>query len=145
MRILALLLLAGLLGGCDPAAFGPGASDFHAPLSGDYSVYRSSAHEIKITPGSWNASTPVIPTMVVELDHDNTWVIAKQQHMRLRDPNGRPDGPREPVPDKFSYWILNTRSAQVWGPLTDEQFASTRSELGVPASLKLHDVYDYRP
>jgi hypothetical protein len=143
MRNLVFLLVCCVLVGCDP--FGPGASDFSASLPNGYFVHRSSAHQIMVAPQSWSSSTPIIPTKVVELDHDGTWVIAKQQHLRRRSPGNPQDTYEEPDPGVFSYWILNTATPQVWGPLDQQQFAATRNELGVPGTLALQDVYNFRP
>ncbi len=146
MRFIGLLLLASVLTSCDaPVAFGPGASDFSATLPNGYFIHRTSSHQIMIAPQGWNSSTPIIPSKVVELDHDNTWVIAKQQHLRRRSPNNPQDTYQEPDPGLFSYWILNTVTPEVWGPLTDQQFQDSASQLGLPTALNLHDVYDYRP
>lgn len=145
MRTVLLLVLALLLVACDPVTFGPGAADFSAPLPGDYFIHRTSAHQIMVAPSGWNASTPIIPTKVVELDHDDTFVIAKQQHLRRRSPNDPNDTYEEPDPEVFSYWILNVQTPEVWGPLTDDEFQDKRGKLGVDPLLSLHDVYDYRP
>ena len=122
--------------------WGPGHADFVAPLPGGYFVYRTSAHRIIIAPDSWHESTPIIPAKVVELDHDDAFVIARQQRLRPRGPG---DSYEEPVPGAFSYWILNVRTPQVWGPLSEDEFRGKRSQLGVAPALKLRDVYDYRP
>lgn len=98
-----------------------------------------------VAPEGWNDSIPTIPTEVVELDHDDTFVIAKQQHLRRRSPNNPKDTLKEPDPGVFSYWILNLPMPQVWGPLTLDEFEKKCAELGVAPGLKLHDVYDYRP
>ena len=79
---------------------------------------------------------------MVELDHDGTWLIAKQQHLRRRSGN---DSYEEPNPGVFSFWIIRMDARAHWGPLSEAEFETKRHELGVPAYLKLHDVYDYRP
>ena len=145
MRIPVLLLLTCTLAACDHAAFGPGAYDFSASLPNGYFIHRTSAHQIEVAPQAWSSSTPIIPAKVVEIDYNNTWVIAKQQHLRRRSPNNPQDTYEDPDPGAFSYWILNTAKPQVWGPLSLQQFTSTRNQLDVPATLTLHDVYDYRP
>lgn len=142
-----IILLLGVFG-CDDKgiAFGPGAADFSATLPHGYFIHRTSAHQIMVAPQGWSDETPIIPTKVVELDHDDTWVVAKQQHLRRRSPNSANDTYEEPDPGVFSYWVLRLiDKPQVWGPLSLEEFEAKRKELMVPASLKLHDVYDYRP
>lgn len=146
MRILVTILLLLAAVGCDRSvAFGPGAADFSASLPHGYFIHRTSAHQIIVAPDAWSQETPIIPTKVVELDNDDTWVIARQQHLRRRSPNNPNDTYEEPDPGVFSYWILRLDKPQAWGPLSFEVFQAKRNELSVPASLKLHDVYDYRP
>lgn len=137
------MALAGVAAGC--GGFGPGASDFSAPLSNGYELVRTSAHQVIVVPSDgWNESTPIIPAKVMELDHDATWVIAKQQQLRRRSPNNPNDTYEEPDPGVFSYWILNTRTPQAWGPLDQQQFQEMREQKGVDPALRLHDVTDYR-
>jgi hypothetical protein len=147
MRSLLSILIVLAAFGCDHknVAWGPGAADFTAKLPHGYFIHRSSAHQIMVAPEGWNNSVPTIPTKVVELDHDDTWVIAKQQHLRPRNPNDPNDTYEEPDPGVFSYWVLRLDKPQVWGPLSLNEFEAKRKELTVPASLKLHNVYDYRP
>ncbi|MCC5828898.1 MAG: DUF3997 domain-containing protein [Phycisphaeraceae bacterium] len=143
---LALVLLFTTIIGCDdPVGFGPGVHDFSAPLSNGYLIHRTSAHQIMVAPSGWNSSTPIIPAKVFELGHDAPWVIARQQQLRRRSPNDPNDTYQEPEPGAFSFWILNTSTPGVWGPLTEQQFAAKRVELRIDPALQLRDVYDYRP
>ena len=74
----------------------PGGSDFSAPLSNGYSVHRMNADEIIVAPDDGHDwQTPIIGSKVVELDHDLTWVIAKQRPAY-----------DAPLSGSFSYWIL---------------------------------------
>ena len=98
-----------------------------------------------VAPQGWNDSTPIIPTKVIELDHDDAWVIAKQQHLRRRSPDNPNDTYEEPDPGVFGYWILRLDAPRVWGPYSLAEFEAKRTELEVPASLNLHDFYDFRP
>lgn len=125
--------------------FGPGASDFSAKLSNGYFVCRTSAHQIMIAPeNGWTESTPIIPTKVVELDHDDHFVIAKQQILERRSPNNPQDTYEQPKPNAFNYWILDLRTPKAFGPLTLEEWIIERTRLGVDPKLQLHDVYDFR-
>ncbi|WP_425617056.1 DUF3997 domain-containing protein [Anatilimnocola sp. NA78] len=135
------ILLLTALAGCRARDFGfAGAADFSAQLPQGFVVYRTSAHQIAIAPKD---SPPVIPAKVIEIDHDDLWLIAKQQHLRQRKakPN---DTYEEPDPGVFSYWILRFDTTEVRGPLSLVDFESQRKKLNVPASLKLHSVHDYR-
>jgi hypothetical protein len=145
MRYSLLIILIASMTGCQPVAFGPGLQDFSAALPNGYFIYRTSAHQIMIAPQSWNPDTPVIPTKVVELDHDNQFIIAKQQLLERRNPNNPNDTYEQPKPHAFQYWILDSRLPKVYGPFSHDEFTTERSRLAVPAKLQLHDVYDYRP
>jgi hypothetical protein len=125
-------------------AFGPGMGDFDAPLGHGYAIWRTSAHQIQVSPEGWGSETPIIPPKVVELGHNGTWVIAKQQHLRRRSLSPT-DTYEEPDPGVFSWWILRLDKPQVWGPLSQPEFGAKREELGVPANIKLRDVNGYRP
>jgi hypothetical protein len=138
-------LVAFLTTGCDMGFIGPGTADFITELCGGYSVYRTSAHQIMIAPTSgWNDSTPIIPEKVCELGHDHRFIVAKQNHLKRRSPDNPQDTYMEPNPGVFSYWILDTVGPAVYGPLTMEKFLQKRQELGVPDSITLKDVYEYR-
>ena len=141
------MTVAVLLGfvGCEPVGFGPGVQDFVVRIAGDYSIQRTSAHQIQIAPDGWNDSTPIIPTKVIECNTDGRFVIAKRQGLKRRSPNNPNDTYEEPDPLVFDYWILDTRTPKVYGPLTVEQFTAKITELNVPSSLRLKDVYSFRP
>jgi hypothetical protein len=135
---LMLLLLASFFVGCDIRH-----PDFSTKIAGDYHIHRTSAHQIMIAPRSWSDETPVIPTKVVECDFDSRYIIARQQELQRRNLNPS-DTYMEPAPGKFHYWILDVRHPRVYGPLTPDEFAAQRKELGVPESLVLKDVYSFR-
>lgn len=98
-----------------------------------------------IAPQSWSPDTPIIPTKVIEIDHDDRFVIAKQQLLERRSPNNPNDTYEQPKPNAFQYWILDLGQPAVYGPLSVGEFDAERKRLGVPTKLRLHDVYDYRP
>ena len=124
---------------------GPGVSDFSAELCGDYSIFRSSAHQIVILHRSYQYAAPIIPTKVVEVGHDNRFVIAKRNALERRSPDNPNDTYMQPTHDIFDYWILDTRIPKVYGPLTQEEFTQKRQELDVPDNVVMKDVYEYRP
>ena len=80
--------------------------------------------------GGWDEKTPVIPTKVIELAWDARFVIAKQQIVRLGD--------------KYQFWILDTTIPKVWGPFEESAFNGKKKELGIPDSLELKDVNQYK-
>ena len=145
MKQSALILLIAVILGCQPVAFGPGLQDFSATLPHGYFIHRTSAHQIMVAPQSWSPDTPIIPTKVIELDHDNRYIIAKQQLLERRSPSNPNDTYEQPKPGAFQYWILDMQTPEVYGPLTVEEFDRERTRLAVPSELQLHDVYDYRP
>jgi hypothetical protein len=135
-----LLIALAFLSGCD-FGFGPGLYDFKADLAGGYTLYRTSPDEIVIAGPSGDA----IPTKVVEIAHDQKFILAKQQHLRRRTPGSETDTYEEPAPGEYSYWILNLAPTTIHGPLDAKQFMTKRLELKVDPSLSLRDVYDYAP
>jgi hypothetical protein len=143
-RWLILLALSATIFGCD-FGFGPGMQDFDYPVAGNYKVFRSSAHQIKVVPsGGWSQNTPIIPTKVVEIAWDQTFVLVKQQQLRRRSPNNPQDTYEEPDPGKYAYWILDTSLPKVYGPLTAEEFRDKRAEMKINKALTLRDVYSYK-
>lgn len=119
--------------------------DFIVNLGGNYSLHRFNDSDIFVAPTQWDDKTPIIPARVAELDHDDRFAIAKQQHLRQRNIGIPNDTLMEPDPNAFSYWILRFHEPRVWGPMTQAEFDAQRQTLGVTPSLKLHDVYDYQP
>ena len=129
--------------GCRPVSFpGAGLADFETPLPHAYKVYRASAHHIKVMSGDGNV---VISPKVVELGHNDDFIIAKQSHLRRRSPGNPSDMYEEPDPGVFSFWIIDLRQSETFGPLTEDEFAAKRKALEVPEAVILHDAYDYSP
>jgi hypothetical protein len=144
-HLLVLSVLAATTFGCD-MAFGPGVDDFHYPVAGKYELCRASPDDIVVAPRSEpRPNAPSIPAKVVEIAWDKTFVLAKQQNMRRSYPDKSEYDFEEPVPGKFSYWILNTSALKLFGPFTLEEFNRKRAEMKVSDGLKLRDVYDFRP
>ena len=128
--------------GCGFQFPGPGLSDFTYTVADGYELCRTSAHQISVAPSDgYLDGTPIIPAKVVEIAWDDTFVLAKQQHLKRRSP----DIPEEPDPGKFSYWILDTSAPKSYGPMTLEAFNDMRAQLQVSDELSLRDVYDFKP
>lgn len=138
-------LLAAFCVSCFSEPISPSSADFSAKLPHGYFIHRTSAHQVIIAPEMWNSNTPIIPAKVVELDHDDRFLIAKQQLLERRSPNDPKDSYEQPKPDAFQYWILDFNKRQLSGPLTIERFETERTRLGVTSSLKLHNVDDHKP
>ncbi len=141
MRAIAIVSLIACTAGCGLG----GSADFRAKLAGEYSIYRSSSHQISITPEGWSDDTPIIPTKVIECAVDRHFILAKRQGLKRRNPNDPNDTYEEPDPNVFDYWILDTVAPKVYGPLDTAQYKSMRQELGVTESTELKDVYSFRP
>ena len=142
LLIVLLILLAGCDdNGCDDIACWPTQSDFSAKLCGDYYIHRSSAHQISVSPISWFGDTPIIPAKIVELGHDDRFIIAKQNHLKLR---GSKHSYMEPNPGLYSYWILDVSVPKAYGPLTEVEFEKKRKELDIPKKLVMKDINSYR-
>ncbi|WOO43749.1 DUF3997 domain-containing protein [Rubellicoccus peritrichatus] len=141
------MFVFALICSCDaPPLIGPGTHDFHAPVSNGYSIWRTSSHQISIAPDSYvSGSTAIIPTKVIECDFDERFVIAKRQGLRQSNPDDTHSTHKEPDPSVFDYWILDTSQAVVYGPFNSNEFREKRKELGVPNSLALKNVYDFKP
>ena len=136
-----LILLAPFIAlsyhGC---AFGPGLADWEAELCGGYSVVRISASDIVI---SDSRSGIVVPAKVIELDHDDRFIIVKQEHRDERGP-GYPDEPQEDRAPDPGYWVIDTSTREVYGPLPEDMWLLVCGDLGVPAGFQLRDVHSFR-
>ena len=129
-------------------ALGPGHSDINAVLIGNYFLIETPRGDVNVSLLDRDPSTPmepstvIIPPMVTKVTHDDRFVIAEQQHLRLQ--NSNPLDFPEVVPGKFSYWILDTRIPKVFGPFNPEEFPEKRKELGVNPTLKLRGTNEFR-
>lgn len=120
----------------------PGRGDFSYPVAGKYMLYRNSAHMIFVAPmEGWNGKAPVIKEKVIEIAWNNKYIVAKKQDLTRRSSNNVKDSYMEPVPNKYSYWILDAEELKVFGPLSPEEMDKMKSSLGI--NLVLKDVYSY--
>ena len=113
-----------------------GYQDFDVPLCGGYYLWRKSAHQVDVSPQSHDAKTPIIPEKVIEISWDTRFVLAKRQATNKN---------HEPIPDHFDFWILDTKTPEVYGPLKKADFDEKRKKLDVPDSLELKDIYEFAP
>jgi hypothetical protein len=131
------LLLALTFIGCgkkkQPVSVGPGSLDFNLPLAGKYQLWRTSSQDVHISPRSYDRTTPMIPTKVVEIAWDNRFILAKREAIERLNQN------------TFDYWILDTSLPKVFGPFDESTFQFKRADLAVPEKLILKDVYSFRP
>lgn len=116
---------------------GPGLSDFNVSLPAGYTLSRSSAHQLEIYPH--------VPAKVVEIGWNDSFIIAKQQHLEFLDEGTSNETYEVPVLGSHSYWIIETEGSLVHGPLTLDTYDETRQTLGIAKELKLRNVYELRP
>jgi hypothetical protein len=137
-RLIAFSTLIIFIYGC------PGRSDFCTKLCGDYYILRTSAQHIQVSPMSFDDNTPMIPIKVVELGHNQKFIIAKQKHINQGSFNNRKGTYKKPNPGVLDYWILDVTIPKVYGPFSSKEFYKKRTELKVPRGLKMKDVYKYK-
>ncbi|WP_411954864.1 DUF3997 domain-containing protein [Alkalibacillus sp. S2W] len=116
-----------------------GHSDYSIDLPGNYSIVKTSSHNVVISPqkdGVWKSS--VIPAKVVEVAGNHQYIIAKQAKLK-DDPETESD---YLVPDKnnYNFWILEIETANVIGPLNNKDFKKKREELKIPEDIVLKEV-----
>ena len=103
-------------------------------LTRDYVINRTSAVDISIS-AQHRSSAPRIADIVVECNTDGRFIIAKRQGLKVRDPD----------PDVFDYWVLDSASDKLYGPFSAKEFTAKRAELGVAKDLTLRDVESFHP
>lgn len=139
------VLVSIIFSSCDRSdvAVGPGHSDFSTPIVGGYSLFRNSAHSVWITPGSHNDDTPIIAEKVLECAVYNKFILAKRQGLRRRSPNDPQDTYKEPDPNVFDYWILDSSIPEVYGPFDIKNFEIRKRELNIDPSVTLNSVNSF--
>lgn len=131
--IVGLRIVLVLLFGSGDWVIGPGVHDFSAKVVGDYHVYCTCPVRVRISGPNLS-----IPLTVVELAYDQRFILVKQQHLSSNEAG---DVDLDPIPRKYSYWIVNVTQHTCHGPFDENQFAAKRLELKVDPSLTLRDVY----
>lgn len=121
-----------------------GLGDYDVQLPNKLTVIRSSAHQVTISPqiteSSWGA--PLIPTKVVEVGWDEKYILAKQLGLK-NDPKST-NGYQIPDELKVSYWIIESITKKVFGPMDEREFNIKKKELKISDDVKLKDVQNYR-
>lgn len=122
----------------------PGMADYDIDLPGDYSVVRTSGHNIiiapKISDHLWGME--VIPAKVTEVASDERYILAKQLGL-MRSPNSSSSYAIPNIDDE-NYWILDFMSNEVYGPMNHDDFIDKKNELGITEEIKLKDVEKLR-
>lgn len=119
-------------------------ADYSVDLPGEYSVVRTSAHQVTIAPkigdSHWGSGT--IPTKVTELAWDDTYIFAKQLGLQ-ENPNSS-NGYQIPNNNDVHFWILEFKSGKVFGPFDEDSFVKKRNELGISTSVELKKIEDIK-
>ncbi|MBO9690632.1 DUF3997 domain-containing protein [Chryseobacterium sp.] len=125
-------------------AFGPGVQDFSKKLTGGYTLYRNSAHEIFAAPDDgWNSEASIIPSKIININVYNEFIVAERQGLKRRNPNDSLDTYEIPDESIKDFWILNTDKNYVLGNLNKTDFKRKLDSLHIPAGIELVDIYKY--
>lgn len=124
--------------------FGPGMQDFSKNLTGDYKLYRNSAHEIFVAPADgWNSDIAIIPSKVINVNVYHEFIVAERLGLKRRNPDDSSDTYEIPDESVKDFWILNTDKNYVLSNLNKTDFKRKLDSLDVPTDIKLTDVYKY--
>lgn len=121
---------------------GMGLSDFSRNVGNNYQLFRSSSNDVKIVPkDGWGSSDAIIPSKVIELNVYKDWVFAKRQGLKTD-----PTNPSMQIPDErvFDFQALNTQQNKVYVFKTKEELSKFLDQQGVPKSIPLIDVYEFK-
>lgn len=138
-RLLFIGMISLLLYGC------AGAGDYDISLPGEYSLIRSSAHNITINKKQgedvWGEA--LIPAKITELNYNNQYILAKQLGLKRKYPDNANNTYEIPDESKVTYWILQVDNGNVYGPLTENEFTNMKNKLSIPADMVLKSVSFY--
>ena len=122
-----------ILAGC------PGTADYSIDLPADYSIVRTSAHEIflakRIAEGHW--SERLIPAKITDVGWNNTYIVAKQVEV------GRNNGYQIPNERSNHIWRVKIGTDISFGPFNEEEYESKKKELGLEDVI-LKDVEELK-
>ncbi|WP_209020961.1 DUF3997 domain-containing protein [Evansella clarkii] len=121
-----------------------GLADYSYDLPGDYSIVRTSAHQVTIAPkiSESNWGSDIIPKKVTEVAWDDNYILVKQLGLMI-DPSSR-NGYQIPNNDDIYFWIIEFKTREVLGPLDDEGFIRMKHELGILDNVILKNVEDLK-
>ncbi|MGE7024408.1 DUF3997 domain-containing protein [Solibacillus cecembensis] len=121
-----------------------GLADYSLDLPGNYSIVRTSAHQVKVAPkiseSHWGSD--VIPTKVTEVAWDDNYILAKQLGL-VNDPKSS-NGYQIPNNDDVHFWILEIKSGEVFGPLDEVNFVEKKNEFDISESVILKKIEDLK-
>lgn len=142
-KILILFLISFLMLFIN-SCFGPGIQDFSTDLIDNYSIFRTSSHNIMIAPNDgYNSKIAIIPTKVIRVNVYENFIIAERQGLKKQFPNDSLRSYEIPDEKVKDYWILNTKKNYVIGNLKFSSFKKKLDSLNIPTNIELIDVYEY--
>ncbi|MEH6944856.1 DUF3997 domain-containing protein [Bacillus sp. JJ722] len=120
----------------------PGAADYDIDLPGNYSIVRTSAHDVTIAPktgeDSWGAT--IIPAKVTEVGWNDKYIIAKQINL-VKDSKSN-NGSEIPDEQDYQFWIIQIENGKVTGPLDDSGLTKKKEEYEISDDFVLKGVQD---
>lgn len=101
-----------------------GLADYSIDLPGNYSIVRTSAHQVTVAPKISETGTgpAIIPTKVTEVAWDGNYILVKQ--LSLMDDPASSNGYEIPNNDDEHFWIVEFKSGNVFGPLDKDRLFS---------------------
>lgn len=126
------LLALTLFSACEWPA-GPGGADFDIPITGNYHLSRSSAHQIIITTEEGQI---VIPAKVLGLWYDSQYIAVKQKDLKYRWDNPK-DMFVESDPSIANYWIIDVHTNEQYGPMKASDFKKKALSLEFSERIQL--------
>lgn len=127
ITFLSIALFMFLLVGC------AGAADYEIELINGFKVVRSSAEKICIGSPDYSYDKVLVPLYtnyeegeyVIQVGHDKERYIISKTNLD-------------------NYYILDTKDVLVSGPFDKEKFDITKEKIGIPESVELKDLDEYR-
>jgi hypothetical protein len=125
-KLLSTACMIMFMGGCSED---PLIGDYDVPITGKYRLVRTSADEVQI---GFIATEfrGCVPAKVVGIAWNTNFIVAKQQKLKERG-----DFPGDtlpvPAPGQFAYWIIDVRSTNCVGPLTETDYLTKVRSLGL--------------
>ncbi len=121
-----------------------GLVDYSLDLPGNYSIVRTSAHQVKVAPkisdSHWGSD--VIPTKVTEVAWDDNYILAKQLGL-VNDPKSS-NGYQIPNNEDVQFWIIEIKSGKIFGPLDEVNFVEKKKEFGISESVIIKKIGDLK-
>ena len=141
IKLILVVICCFILSGC------AGASDYHIDLPGNYSLIRSSAHQVTINEkdeieGTWKSA--IIPPKIVKVAFNENYVLVKQLGLKRRNPNDSSDTYEIPDETKINYWILDTALGIPHGPFSENEFYEKKIEFSISDEIQLKSVSSYK-